>query len=164
MSNVNSNFASTINPYVDVVRFDTSRHIASVSNYSDAFNYANYGSEFNMQKPFLNNMHASNFNDTSNIQHYSHTPAVQQVHKSVNMYQGQTSMVSLANSYGTPHASNSTNFQKGISSIYSSAGYVITSQNMPVNEKTGYANSSLQPSYSQTSCATDLYNIQQGRD
>jgi hypothetical protein len=148
MSNVNSNFASTINPYVDVVRFDTSRHIASVSNYSDAFNYANYDSEFNMQKPLLNNMHASNFNDTSNIQHYSHTPAVQQVHKSVNMYQGQTSMVSLANSYGTPHASNSTNFQKGISSIYSSAGYVITSQNMPVNEKTGYANSSLQPSYS----------------
>jgi hypothetical protein len=35
---------------------------------------------------------------------------------------------------------------------------------MPVNEKIGYANSSRQASYSQTSCAADLYNIQQGRD
>jgi hypothetical protein len=35
---------------------------------------------------------------------------------------------------------------------------------MPVNEKIGHANSSHQASYSQTSCATDLYNIQQGRD
>jgi hypothetical protein len=35
---------------------------------------------------------------------------------------------------------------------------------MPVNEKIGYANSSHQANYSQTSCATDLYNIQQGRD
>jgi hypothetical protein len=50
------------------------------------------------------------------------------------MYQGQTNMVNLANSYGTPHANNSTNFQQGVSSIYSSAGYVITSQNMPVRE------------------------------
>jgi hypothetical protein len=58
------------------------------------------------------------------------------------MHQGQTNMVSLANSYGTPHGSNSTNFQQGVSSIYSSAGYVITSQNMPVNEEIGYANSS----------------------
>jgi hypothetical protein len=33
MSNVNSNFASTMNPYVDVARFNTSRHIESVSNY-----------------------------------------------------------------------------------------------------------------------------------
>jgi hypothetical protein len=80
------------------------------------------------------------------------------------MYQGQTNMVSLANSYGTPHASNSTNFEQGVSSIYSSAGYVITSQIMPLNEKIGHANSSHQASYSQTSCATDLYNIQQGRD
>jgi hypothetical protein len=55
-------------------------------------------------------MHALNFNDTSNKQHYSHTPAVQQVQKSINLYQGQTNIVSLANSYGTPHASNSTNF------------------------------------------------------
>jgi hypothetical protein len=54
--------------------------------------------------------------------------------------------------------------QQGVSSIYSSTGYVITSQNMPVNEKIGYANSNHQDSYSQTSCATDLYNIQQGRD
>jgi hypothetical protein len=79
-------------------------------------------SEFSMQKPLLNNMHALNCNDTNNIQHYSHTPAIQQVQKSVNMYQGQTNMVSLDNSYGTPHASNSTNFQQGVSSIYSSAG------------------------------------------
>jgi hypothetical protein len=117
-----------------------------------------------MQNPLLNNMHGLNFNDTSNIQHYTHTPAVQQVQKSVNMYQGQTNMVSWTNSYGTPRAINSTNFQNGVSSIYSSAGYVITSQNMLANEKIGYANSSRQASYSQTSCATDLYNIQQGRD
>jgi hypothetical protein len=74
-------------------------------------------------------MHALNFNDTSNIQHYSHTPAVQ-VQKSVNMHQGQTNMVSSSNSYGTPHASNSTNFHQGVSSIYSSIGnshYMITS-------------------------------------
>jgi hypothetical protein len=159
MSNVNSYFASTINSYVDVARFDTSRHITSASTCSDGFSYANYNSEFNMQKP-LSNMHALNFNNTSNIQHYSHTPAVQQVQKSVNMYQGQTNMVSSANSYGTPHAINSTNFQRGVSFIYSSAGYVITSQNMLVNEKIGYANSSYQASYSQTSCATDLYNIE----
>jgi hypothetical protein len=107
MSNVN--FASTINPYVDVARFDTSRHIASASAGSDGFG-ANYNSEFNMQKPLLENMHALSFNDTSNIQHYTHTPTMQQVQKSVNMYQGQTNMVSLANSYGTPHASHSTNF------------------------------------------------------
>jgi hypothetical protein len=43
-----------------------------------------------MQKPLSNNMHALNFNDTRNIQHYTHTPVVQQVQKSVNMYQGQT--------------------------------------------------------------------------
>jgi hypothetical protein len=159
-----SYFASTMNPYVDVARFDTSRHIASTSNYLDDINYVNYNSEFNMQNPLLNNMHALNFNDTSSIQHYTHTPAVQQVQKSVNMYQGQTNMMNLANSYETLHASNSINFQQGVSSIYSSAGYVITSQNMPVNEKIGYANSSHQAGYSQTSCATDLYNIQQGRD
>jgi hypothetical protein len=41
---------------------------------------------------------------------------------------------------------------------------VITSQNLPVNEKVGYVNSSHLTSYSQTSCATNLYNIQQGRD
>jgi hypothetical protein len=41
---------------------------------------------------------------------------------------------------------------------------VITSQNLPVNEKVGYVNSSHPTSYSQTSCATNLYNIQQGRD
>jgi hypothetical protein len=35
---------------------------------------------------------------------------------------------------------------------------------MPVNEKIGHANSSHQASYSQTSCATELYNIQQGKD
>jgi hypothetical protein len=164
MSNVNSYFASTMNPYVDVARFNSSRHIASASACSDGFDYANYNSEFNMQKPLSNNMHALNFNDTSDIQHYTHTSAVQQVQKSVNMYQGQTNMMSLANSYETPHASNFTNFQQSVSSIYSSAGDVITSQNMPVNEKIGYANSSRQASYSQTSCATDLYNIQQGRD
>jgi hypothetical protein len=86
-----------------------------------------------MQKPLLNNMHASNFNDTSNIQHYSHTLAIQHVQKLVNMYQGQINMVSLANSYGTPHVSNSTNFRQIVSSIQSSAGYVITSQKMPMN-------------------------------
>ena len=79
MSNVNSYFASTINPYVDVARFDTSRHIASASACSDGFDYANYNSEFYIQKPLSNIMHALSFNDTSNIQHYSHTPAVQQV-------------------------------------------------------------------------------------
>jgi hypothetical protein len=157
-------FASTMNPYVNVARFDNSRHIASASACSNGFNYANYNSEFNMQKPLSNNMYALNFNDTSNIQHYSHTPTVQQVQKSVNMHQGQTNMVSLANSYETPHDSNSVNFEQGVSSIYSSAGYVIRSQNMSVKEKIGHANSSHQASYSQTSCATDLYNIQQGRD
>jgi hypothetical protein len=35
---------------------------------------------------------------------------------------------------------------------------------MLVNEKIGCANSSHQASYSQTSCATDLYYSQQGRD
>jgi predicted Zn-dependent protease len=165
MSNVSNYFASTINPHVDVARFDNSMHIASASTYSDCVNYENYNSKFYIQKPLSNNnIHALSFNDISNIQHYTHTPAVQQVQKSVNMYQGQTNMVSLANSYGTPHASNSTNFHKGVSSIYSSARYGITSQNMTVNEKIGYANSSHQASYSQTSCATDLYNIQQGRD
>jgi hypothetical protein len=109
MSNVNNYFASTMNPYVDVATFDTSRHIASANTCSDGFIYANYNSEFNMRRS-LSNMHDLNFNDTSNIQNYTHTPAVQQVQKSVNMYQGQTNMVSLANSYGTPHASNSTNF------------------------------------------------------
>jgi hypothetical protein len=107
------------------------------------------------------------FNDTSNIQHYTHTPTVQQVQKSVNMYQGQTNMVSSDNYYGTPHTSNFTNIQQGVSSIYSSAvssQYVITSQNLSVNEKVGYVNSSHPTSYSQTSCATNLYNIQQGRD
>jgi hypothetical protein len=107
------------------------------------------------------------FNDTSNIQHYTHTPTVQQVQKSVNMYQGQTNMVSSDNYYGTPHTSNFTNIQQGVSSIYSSAvssQYVITSQNLSVNEKVGYVNSSNPTSYSQTSCATNLYNIQQGRD
>jgi hypothetical protein len=103
-------FASTINPYFDVARFDNSRHIASAST-SDGVNYATYNSEFYIQKPLSNNMHALSFNDTSNIQHYTHTPTVQQVQKSVNMYQGQTNMVSSANSYGTPHnASNFTNF------------------------------------------------------
>jgi hypothetical protein len=113
MSNVNNYFESTMNPYVDVARFGTSRHIASASACSDGSDYANYNFEFNMQKPLSNNMHTLNFNDTSNIQHYTHTPAVQHVQKSVNMYQGQTNMVSSANSYGTPHdASNSTNFSK----------------------------------------------------
>jgi hypothetical protein len=76
-------------------------------------------------------------------------------------------MVSSANYYGTPHTSNFTNIQPGVSSIYSSAGnsqYVITSQNLPVNEKVSYVNSSHPTSYSQTSCATNLYNIQQGKD
>jgi hypothetical protein len=41
MSNVNNYFASTINPHVDVARFDTSRHVASASNYSDGVDYAN---------------------------------------------------------------------------------------------------------------------------
>jgi hypothetical protein len=139
MSNVNSYFASTVNHYVDVARFDTSRHIASASACSDGFDYANYNSEFNMQKPLSNNMHALNFN-TSIIQHYTHTPAVQHVQKSVNMYQGQTNMVSSANYYGTPHSSNFTNIQQDVSSIYSSAvnsQCVITSQNLPVNEKVG---------------------------
>jgi hypothetical protein len=81
------------------------------------------------------------------------------------MYQGQTNMVSSANCYGTPHTSNFTNIQQGVSSIYSSAGnsqqYVITSQNLSVNEKVGYKHPT---SYSQTSCATNLYNILQGRD
>jgi hypothetical protein len=165
MSNVNNYFASTMNSYIDVARFDTSRNIASASACSDGFDYANYNSEFNMQNSLSNNMHTLNFNDTNNIQHYTHRPVVQHVQKSVNMYQGQTNMVSSANSYGTPDdASNSTNFQQGVSSIYSSAGYVITSQNMLLNEKIGHANSSHQASYSQKSCATDLYNIQQGRD
>jgi hypothetical protein len=158
MSNVSSYFASAMNPYVNVARFDTSRHIASASNYSNDVNYANYNSEFNMQKPLLNNMHALNFNDTSNIQHYTHTTDVQQVQKSVNMYQGQTNMVSLANSYGTPHARNFTNFQQGVSSIYSSAGYLITSRNMLVNEKIGYANSSRLTSYSQPLYASQITN------
>jgi hypothetical protein len=52
-----------------------------------------------MQKPLLNNMHTLNFNDTSNIQHYTHKPAVQQVQKSINMYQDETNMVSSANYY-----------------------------------------------------------------
>jgi hypothetical protein len=80
------------------------------------------------------------------------------------MHQGQTSMVSSVNSYETPHASNSINFQQGVSSIYSSAEYVIRSQNMSVSKKIGHANSSHQACYSQTSCATDLYNIHQGKD
>jgi hypothetical protein len=46
-------------------------------------------------------MCALNFKDTSNIQHYPHTPIAQQIQESVNMYQGQTNMVSLANSYET---------------------------------------------------------------
>jgi hypothetical protein len=54
ISNVNSYFASTINPYVDVARFDTS---TSASTCSYDFNYANYNSEFNMQKPLLENLH-----------------------------------------------------------------------------------------------------------
>jgi hypothetical protein len=33
-----------------------------------------------------------------------------------------------------------------------------------VNEKVGYVNSSHPTTYSQTSCATNLYNIQQGID
>jgi hypothetical protein len=167
ISNVNSYFASTINPYVDVARFDTSRHITSASNCSDDFNYANYNSEFNMKKPLLENMHTLSFNVTSNIEYYTHTPTVQQVQKSVDMYQGQTNMVSSANYYGTPHTSNFTNIQQGASSIYSSAvnsQYVITSQNLPGNEKVGYVNSRNPTSYSQTSCTTNLYNIQQGRD
>jgi hypothetical protein len=86
MSNVNSYFASTMNPYVDAARFDTSRHITSASICSIDFNYANYNSKFHMQKPLLNNMHALDFNDTSNLQYYSLTPAVQQVQNSVNMY------------------------------------------------------------------------------
>jgi hypothetical protein len=160
MSNVNSYFLNTINPYVDVARYDTSRHITWASTCSDDFNYANYNSEFNMQKPLLENMPALSFNDTSNIQHYTHIPTVQQVQKSVNMYQGQTNMVSSANYYGTPHTSNFTNIQQGVSSIYSSTGnsqYVITSQNLPVNEKVGYVNSIHPTSYSH---ATNLYNIQ----
>jgi hypothetical protein len=167
MSNVNSYFASTINPHVDVARFDNSRHIASASTYLDGVNYANYNSEFYIQKTLSNNMHALSFNDTSNIQHYTHTPTVQQVQKSVNMYQGQTKMVSSANYYETPHTSNFTNIQQGVSSMHSSAGnsmYMIMPQNLPVDEKVGYANSSHLTSYSQTSCATNLYNIQQGRD
>jgi hypothetical protein len=109
MSNIDSYFASTMNFYDDVARYDTSRHIASASTCSDGFSYANHNSEFNMQKPLSNNMHALNFNDTSYIQHYTDTPAVQHVQKSANMYQGQTNMVSLANYYGTPHTSNFTN-------------------------------------------------------
>jgi hypothetical protein len=42
--------------------------------------------------------------------------------------------------------------------------YVIMPQNLPVNEKVGYANSSHPTDYSRTSYATNLYNIQQGRD
>jgi hypothetical protein len=83
-----------MNCYVDVARFDTNRHSASASACSDGFDYANYNSKFYMQNP-LSNMHALNFNDTSNIQHYTHTPAVQQVQKSVNMYQGQTNILNL---------------------------------------------------------------------
>jgi hypothetical protein len=166
MSNVNSYFASTINPHVDVASFDNSRHIASASTYSDGVNYANYNSELYIQKPMSNNMHALSFNDTSNIQHYTNTPTVQQVQKSTNMYQGQN-MVSSANYYGTSHTSNFSNIQQGVSSMHSSAGnsmYMIMPQNLSVNEKVGYANSSHPTSYSQTSCATNLYNIQQGRD
>jgi hypothetical protein len=166
LANVNSYFASTINPHVDVARFDNSRHIASAST-SDGVNYATCNSEFYIQKPLSNNMHALSFNDTSNIQHYTHTPIVQQVQKSVNMYQGQTNMVSSANYYRTPHTSNFTNIQQGVSSIHSSAGnsmYMIMPQNLSVNDKVVYANSSHPTSYSQTSCATNLYNIQQGRD
>jgi hypothetical protein len=44
MSNVNSYFAGTMSPYVDVVRYDTISHTASVTNYSNGVNYANYNS------------------------------------------------------------------------------------------------------------------------
>jgi hypothetical protein len=162
MSNVSNYFASTINPHVDVERFDNTRHIASASTYSDGVNYANYNSEFYIQKPLSNNMHALSFNDTSNIQHYTHTPTVQQVQKSVNMYQGQTNMVSSADYYGTPHTSNFTNIQQGVSSMHSLARnsmYMIMPQNLPVNEKVSYTNSSHPTSYSQTSCATNLYKF-----
>jgi hypothetical protein len=99
---------------------------------------------------------------TRNVQHYTHTPTVQQVQKSVNMYQGQTNMVSSADYYGTPHTSNFTNIQQGVSSMHSLARnsmYMIMPQNLPVNEKVSYTNSSHPTSYSQTSCATNLYKF-----
>src|SRR5690348_5305776 len=98
-----SYFANTMNPHVDVARYDTSRHIASASNYSDGFTYANYNSECYVQMSLSNNMHALNFNSTSNIQHApinSHASAVQQVQRPMSDYQGQTNMVSSASLYG----------------------------------------------------------------
>src|SRR5690348_11353672 len=80
MSNIY--FANTMNSHVDVARYDNSTHIASANDYSDGVTYANYNSECYDQRPLSDNMHALNFNTTSNIQHapiHSHASAVQQV-------------------------------------------------------------------------------------
>src|SRR6187551_2785355 len=94
----NDYFASTTNSHVDVARYDTSSHIASASNCSDGVSYVNYKPEFYKLEPLPNNMHALNFNATSNIQHYPNTSAAEQVHMPMNNYQGQTNM-SWANLY-----------------------------------------------------------------
>lgn len=92
---------------------------------------------------------------------YPHTSAVQQGQMPVSDYRGQTNMVGSASFYGTPHTNDSSNIQQGGLSIYLSADnsqYVVTPQNMPVNEKIGHANSSYQASYSQPSYAAQNAN------
>jgi hypothetical protein len=113
-----------------------------------------------MQRPMLNNMHTLNFDTTSNIQHapvYSHTSATEHVHRPMSHYQGQTNMVSSANSYGTSHTTGPNNVQQGVPSFYSSttnSHYVVPPQDMSLNENIGHADFSYPANYSQSLYAT----------
>ena len=73
---------------------------------------------------------------------------------SMNNYQGQTNIASLANIYETSCANNFSTIQQDVSHIYSSAAnsqHLSPSQSMPMNEKIDHADFSYPTNYFQTS-------------
>jgi hypothetical protein len=144
-----------MNSHVDVASHNNGTHIASASNYSDNFNYAYYNSKNYMQEPMAHDMHTLEFNGTSNIQHapfYSRISAAEQVHMPMSQCQGQTNIVSSAKFYGTSHTTGSNNVQQAVPSFYSSipnSHYVVSPQDMSLNEKFDHADFSSPTNYSQ---------------
>jgi len=140
----NNYFANTMNSHVGVARPISERIPLTHGDSS----YGNYS----MQMP-ASNMYAFNFNISSNMQHTPvYTSATEQTHVPMNICDGQTNM--STNFYGALNASNFDYNQTNVPSIYSSAmqsQYVVSPQNMPMNDKIGHASFGHSANYSQPS-------------
>ena len=142
----NNYFANTMNSHVGVARPISERIPLTHGDSS----YANYS----MQMP-ASNMYAFNFNISSNMQHTPvYTSATEQTHVPMNICDGQTNMGNSTNFYGASNASNFDYNQTNVPSIYSSAmqsQYVVSPQNMPMNDKIGHTSFGHSANYSQPS-------------